>query len=68
VLAIVLTGMGADGREGSRALKGQGAQVWAQDAASSVVYGMPAAVVDAGLADAVLTLTDVGPALVKGFC
>ncbi|MBK5962717.1 chemotaxis response regulator protein-glutamate methylesterase [Thiocystis minor] len=68
VLAVVLTGMGADGREGTRALQGQGAHVWAQDAASSVVFGMPAAVIDAGLADHVLALKDVGPALVKGFC
>ncbi|MFD2112962.1 protein-glutamate methylesterase/protein-glutamine glutaminase [Thiorhodococcus fuscus] len=68
VLAVVLTGMGADGREGSRALKGQGAHVWAQDAASSVVFGMPAAVIDAGLADHVYSLKDFGPALVKGFC
>lgn len=68
VLALVLTGMGADGREGSRALKAQGAHVWAQDAASSVVFGMPAAVIDAGLADQVLPLKEVGPALVKGFC
>ncbi|TCT21258.1 protein-glutamate methylesterase/protein-glutamine glutaminase [Thiobaca trueperi] len=68
VLAVILTGMGADGREGTRALKGLGAHVWAQDAASSVVYGMPAAVVDAGLADQILALKDVGPALVKGFC
>ena len=68
VLAVVLTGMGADGREGARALKGQGAQVWAQDAASSVVFGMPAAVIEAGIADHVLALKEVGPALVKGFC
>ena len=66
VLAIVLTGMGADGREGARALKEQGAHVWAQDAASCVVFGMPAAVIDAGLADSVLPLKDVGTALVKG--
>ncbi|WP_019024248.1 MULTISPECIES: chemotaxis response regulator protein-glutamate methylesterase [unclassified Thioalkalivibrio] len=68
VLAVVLTGMGADGREGARALKGAGAQVWAQDAATSVVYGMPAAVAEAGLVDQVYPLPDVGPALVKGFC
>ena len=68
VLAVVLTGMGADGREGARALKGLGAKIWAQDAASCVVYGMPAAVAEAGLADDILTLTEVGPALVKGFC
>ena len=68
VLAIVLTGMGADGREGTRLLKANGAHVWAQDAASCVVFGMPAAVIDAGLADQILPLKEVGPALLKGFC
>jgi len=68
VLAVVLTGMGADGREGAKALKANGAHVWAQDAASSVVFGMPAAVIDAGVADRVLSLTEFGPALIKGFC
>ena len=64
-LAIVLTGMGADGREGARTLKGQNSEVWAQDEESCVVYGMPAAVVDAGLADKVLSLDDVSQAIVK---
>lgn len=68
VLAVVLTGMGADGREGARALKEQGAHVWAQDAATSVVFGMPAAVIEAGIADHVLALREVGPALVKELC
>jgi two-component system, chemotaxis family, protein-glutamate methylesterase/glutaminase len=68
VLAVVLTGMGADGREGARELKANGAHVWAQDAASCVVFGMPAAVIDAGLADQILPIKEVGPALVKGFC
>lgn len=68
VLAVMLTGMGADGREGTRALHKQGAQVWAQDAASSVIFGMPAAVIEAGLADQVLALKEMGPALIKGFC
>ncbi len=68
VLAVVLTGMGADGREGTRALRELGAQVWAQDAASSVVFGMPAAVIEAGLADHILALKDVGPTLIKSFC
>src|SRR5690554_3537854 len=49
VLAVVLTGMGADGREGARMLKSAGSQVWAQDEASCVIYGMPMAVVKAGL-------------------
>jgi len=60
-LALVLTGMGADGREGARALKQGGSSVWAQDEKSCVVYGMPAAVAEAGLADQVLPLTAIGP-------
>ena len=64
-LAMVLTGMGADGREGARALKKQGALIWTQDEASSVIYGMPMAVAEAGLSDQVLSLRDIGPALVQ---
>ena len=51
VLAVVLTGMGADGREGARLLKQGGSAVWAQDEASCVIYGMPMAIVKANLAD-----------------
>ena len=60
VLAVVLTGMGAEGREGARLLKQSGSQVWAQDEASCVIYGMPMAVVKANLADAVYSLDDIG--------
>ncbi|MDM8347753.1 chemotaxis response regulator protein-glutamate methylesterase [Pseudomonas sp. sp1636] len=60
VLAVVLTGMGADGREGARLLKQGGSQVWAQDEASCVIYGMPMAVVKANLADAIYGLDDIG--------
>lgn len=60
VLAVVLTGMGADGREGARMLKQSGSQVWAQDEASCVIYGMPMAVVKANLSDAVYGLDDIG--------
>ncbi len=60
VLAVVLTGMGADGREGARLLKDGGSQVWAQDEASCVIYGMPMAVVKANLVDAVYGLDDIG--------
>ncbi|SMY31867.1 protein-glutamate methylesterase/protein-glutamine glutaminase [Photobacterium andalusiense] len=49
VLSIVLTGMGADGREGARMLKANGSTVWAQDEDSCVVYGMPQAVAKAGI-------------------
>ncbi|EGU49070.1 chemotaxis-specific methylesterase [Vibrio ichthyoenteri ATCC 700023] len=49
VLSMVLTGMGADGREGARMLKTAGATIWAQDEESCVVYGMPQAVAKAGI-------------------
>ncbi|PAA09002.1 protein-glutamate methylesterase/protein-glutamine glutaminase [Pseudomonas fragi] len=65
VLAVVLTGMGADGREGARLLKQGGSQVWAQDEASCVIYGMPMAIVKANLADAVYGLDDIGKHLVE---
>lgn len=51
VLGIVLTGMGADGREGARAIKAVGGCVWTQQAESCVIYGMPRAVDEAGLSD-----------------
>lgn len=65
VLAVVLTGMGADGREGARLLKQGGAHVWAQDEASSVIYGMPMAIAHAGLADEILPLTEIGARLAE---
>jgi two-component system chemotaxis response regulator CheB len=64
-LAIVLTGMGADGREGARLMKQGGAKIWAQNEESCVVYGMPAAIVDAGLADQVLPLKQIGSVLAQ---
>ncbi|WP_150305911.1 protein-glutamate methylesterase/protein-glutamine glutaminase [Pseudomonas saliphila] len=60
VLAIVLTGMGADGREGARMLKQAGSSVWAQDEASSVIYGMPMAIAKAELADGIYSLDEIG--------
>ena len=65
VLAIVLTGMGSDGMQGSRLLKEAGSTVWSQDEASCVVYGMPQAVEKAGLSDRVLPLDEIGPVLTK---
>ncbi|MAP48982.1 MAG: chemotaxis response regulator protein-glutamate methylesterase [Oceanicaulis sp.] len=63
VLAVVLTGMGHDGRDGARTIREAGGQVIAQDQASSVVWGMPGAVAEAGLADQILSLKDIGPEL-----
>jgi two-component system chemotaxis response regulator CheB len=59
VMALVLTGMGDDGVAGCRLLKSHGARVVAQDQASSVVYGMPRQVVEAGLADVVCPLGEM---------
>ncbi len=59
VLAIILTGMGADGRDGAKLLKDQGATIWAQDEASCVVYGMPQAVAKAGISSESLPLDRV---------
>jgi two-component system chemotaxis response regulator CheB len=61
VLAVILTGMGQDGLHGVEILSARGARVLAQDEASSVVWGMPGAVVNAGLADRVLPLDQVVP-------
>ena len=63
-LAIILTGMGADGREGCRTLKGLGAKVWAQDQASSVVYGMPQAVTVDKLAEVNINIDDIGSCII----
>ena len=60
-IAVILTGMGQDGLRGAEILKTRGASVLAQDEASSVVWGMPGAVVNAGLADRVLPLDQVVP-------
>ena len=56
VLSMILTGMGSDGCEGCRILRQKGAVVWAQNEDTCVVYGMPQAVVNAGLADQILPL------------
>ncbi len=65
VLALILTGMGADGREGAKLLKQAGSTIWAQDEESSIIYGMPAAIVDAGIADQVIPLSKIGSSLVQ---
>lgn len=62
-VGVVLTGMGSDGLQGAHQLARAGAVVIAQDAGSSVVYGMPRAVVDAGLARIVLSPAGVADTL-----
>ncbi len=65
VISVILTGMGHDGLRGMEVLKGSGAYVIAQDEATSVVWGMPGAVVEAGLADAVVPLDGIVPEILK---
>lgn len=65
VLGIILTGMGADGCDGAKMLKQANATIWAQNKESSTIYGMPQAVVNAGLADQILDLSEFGPLLSK---
>jgi two-component system, chemotaxis family, protein-glutamate methylesterase/glutaminase len=60
VIGVVLTGMGSDGLAGTRAIVAAGGIVVAQDAASSVVWGMPRLVASEGLALAVLPLKEIG--------
>lgn len=61
VVAMVLTGMGQDGMKGAKSIREAGGLVLAQDEESSVVWGMPGAVVTAGLADSVLPLDELAP-------
>ena len=62
-LAVVMTGMGEDGKRGCEAITASGGFVIAQDEATSVVWGMPGAVVRAGLAGRILPLSEIAPAL-----
>lgn len=65
VLAIVLTGMGADGTRGASVIRAAGGQVIAQDEASSVVWGMPGSVVAAQLADHIYPLDGIAAETVR---
>ena len=62
-LAVIMTGMGADGLQGAKDLKKTGSSVWSQDEKSCVIYGMPQAVERAGLSDRVVGLDECGPLL-----
>lgn len=64
VIGVVLTGMGSDGTAGARCIKAAGGKVVVEHESTSVVYGMPRSVVEAELADHVLPLPEVAPALV----
>lgn len=58
-LGIVLTGMGDDGTRGAAAIKAQGGQIFTEDESTSIVYGMPRSVVEAGLSDRIIPLDSI---------
>ena len=66
-LAVVLTGMGSDGMRGGKDIVAAGGNVIAQDETSSVVWGMPGAVANAGICAAILPLNQIAPKLVRLF-
>ena len=65
VLGIVMTGMGADGREGSAWIKARGGTVLTESEDTCVVYGMPRSVVEAGLSDGVVPLDTLAEAIMQ---
>ncbi len=64
-LGVILTGMGNDGLKGLTALKNNGGRIFAQDEDTCVVYGMPKAVVDAGIADKVMAIEEIAGEIVN---
>jgi len=65
VLGVVMTGMGCDGRRGCECIREAAGQVFAQDEASSVVWGMPGAVAEAGLADALVPAARIAEEILR---
>lgn len=65
VVSVILTGMGQDGAVGMKEIKQAGGYIIAEHESTCVVYGMPKAVVDQGIADEVLPLQEVAPAIVR---
>lgn len=65
VLGVVMTGMGSDGRKGIEDIKNKGAFSIAESEKTCIVYGMPKSVIDAGLADRVEHLPEIGRTIVQ---
>jgi len=64
-IGVILTGMGSDGARGARQIKNSGGLVIAQDEATSVIFGMPAEAIKAGVVDHVLGIDEIYPAIEK---
>ena len=65
ILAVILTGMGQDGKIGCESLSSKGATIWAQDQSSSVVYGMPKAVASAGISSKSIGIDNMASCLLE---
>ena len=65
VLGVVMTGMGADGREGSAWIKAKGGRILTESETTCVVYGMPRSVVEAGLSDQIVGLDEIAAAILE---
>ncbi len=65
VLGVVMTGMGDDGRQGAAWIKAQGGTVLTESESSCIIYGMPRSVVEAGLSDAAIPLSQMAQAIVS---
>ncbi|MBQ3033425.1 MAG: chemotaxis response regulator protein-glutamate methylesterase [Deferribacterales bacterium] len=63
-LGVIMTGMGADGSKGLAKLKQAGGTIISQDEASCIVYGMPRAVIEAGIADEIVPLEEIASRIV----
>lgn len=64
-LAVVLTGMGVDGARGAALIRAAGGEVIAEDESTAIIYGMPRAVIEAGLADEVRPLDQIADAIAR---
>jgi len=65
VLGVVMTGMGSDGKQGAAWIKSQGGVIFTEAESSCVVYGMPSAVMEAGLSDQSIALEDMARAIME---
>jgi two-component system chemotaxis response regulator CheB len=65
ISGVILTGAGMDGAAGAVAVRAAGGHVIVQDRATSACFGMPRAAIDAGAADDILPLQNIGPAVLQ---